>query len=119
MKTLAHHSRAVQARHAARKHRTNTIVKVTSERPRLVVHRSNKYIYAQLIDRSGNVVAATQDFDLKKGTKSERAYQVGEAIAKAAQASNIQEVVFDRNGFLYHGRVKQLAEGARAGGLKF
>ena len=119
MKTLAHHSRAKEANRAARKHRTNTIVKATTTRPRLIVNRSNKYIYAQIIDRDGNVVASTHDHSMKAGTKSERAFQVGEAIAKAAQESKITEVVFDRNGYLYHGRVKQVAEGAREGGLKF
>lgn len=119
MKTLAHHSRAKAATHAARKHRINTIVKATTSRPRLIVSRSNKYIYAQIIDREGNVVASTHDHSMKAGTKSERAFQVGEAIAKAAQESKILEVVFDRNGYLFHGRVKQVAEGARSGGLKF
>lgn len=119
MKTLANHSRAKEANRAARKHRTNTIVKATTTRPRLIVNRTNKFIYAQIINRDGNVVASTNDHSMKSGTKSERAFQVGEAIAKAAQESKILEVVFDRNGFLFHGRVKQVAEGARSGGLKF
>jgi large subunit ribosomal protein L18 len=119
MKRLAHQSRAKQANRAARKHRINTIVKATTSRPRLIVNRTNLYIYAQIIDRDGNVVVSTNDHTMKAGTKSERAYEVGQAIAKAAQESKIKEVVFDRNGYLFHGRVKQVAEWARAGGLNF
>ncbi len=77
------------------------------------------FIYAQIIDRDGNVVASTNDQSMKAGTKSERAFKVGEAIAKAAQENKVTDVVFDRNGYLFHGRVKQVAEGARAGWLNF
>ena len=93
----------------------------TAQRPRLCVFRSNKQIYAQLIDDvAGNTIVAASSMGLdKQGTKSEIAAQVGENVAKKAIAAGIDTVVFDRNGFLFHGRVKSLADGARKGGLKF
>ncbi|WP_080905163.1 50S ribosomal protein L18 [Parabacteroides sp. Marseille-P3160] len=93
----------------------------TSVRPRLSVFRSNKQIYAQVIDDlTGRTLAAASSLDLKeKASKKELASKVGESIAKNAQEAGIQAVVFDRNGYLYHGRVKELAEAARNGGLKF
>ncbi len=95
----------------------------TAERPRLAVFRSNKGIFAQLIDdENGRTLAGTSWLGLKKsfkGNKSEQAAEVGKAIAEAAKKAGIETVVFDRGGYLYHGRVKALAEGAREGGLKF
>ncbi len=96
----------------------------TAERPRLSVFRSNKEIYAQIIDdQSGNtlVSASSRDKELSevKGTKSEIATAVGKAIAEKAIKSGIDAVAFDRGGYQYHGRVKSLADGAREGGLKF
>lgn len=93
----------------------------TSERPRLTVFRSNRQIYAQVIDdMAGRTLAAASS--LKLGLKSankEAAAKVGEEIARAAQGAGIVAVVFDRSGYLYHGRVKELAEAARKAGLKF
>ena len=98
-------------------------VKGSSEKPRLSVYRSGKHIYAQLIDDQKEVTLfSSSDFALskKKGvTKSELAKLVGEDIANKAIAKKIKQVVFDRGGVRYHGRVKQLAEGARSGGLEF
>ncbi|WP_318531114.1 50S ribosomal protein L18 [Lapidilactobacillus bayanensis] len=95
----------------------------TAERPRLNVFRSNKNIYAQIIDDVAGVTlasASTLDKELNaSGSKVEQAQQVGELIAKRAQAKNVAEVVFDRGGYLYHGRVQALAESARENGLKF
>lgn len=94
----------------------------TAARPRLSVFRSINHIYVQLIDdNSGKVLAIASDKDLKaaKKSKAEIAKEVGKAIAKAAAEKKIDSVVFDRSGFLFHGRVKSLAEGAREGGLKF
>ena len=96
----------------------------TSERPRLAVFRSNKQIYAQLIDDvAGNTLAAASSVDKslegKKVTKIEQASAVGKLIAVNAKTVGIDTVVFDRSGFLYHGRVKALADSAREGGLKF
>ncbi|ANH60196.1 50S ribosomal protein L18 [Dokdonia donghaensis] len=96
----------------------------SAERPRLCVFRSNKEIYAQLIDDlSGKTItsASSRDKDIAaaKTNKSETAKLVGKAIAEKATKSGVEAVVFDRGGYLYHGRIKQLAEGAREGGLKF
>ena len=105
------------------KYRIKKTVSGTAQRPRLVVFRSNSEIYAQIIDDTKGVTlvaASSRDKNLKaSGTKTERAKQVGEAIAKKALAAGIETVSFDRGGYLYHGRVKSLAEGAREGGLKF
>lgn len=90
------------------------------KRLRLSVFRSSQYIYAQIIDDvKGQTLVSTSDTKLKGHSKKERAYQVGLALAKKAAAKKIKEVVFDRGRFLYHGRVAELARGAREGGLKF
>jgi large subunit ribosomal protein L18 len=106
------------------KMRIRKTVKGTPERPRLSVFRSNKQIYAQLIDDENGktIIAASsreKDIDNDKITKIEQAAKVGALIAEKAKAAGIESVVFDRNGYLYHGRVKNLAEAARKGGLKF
>ena len=95
----------------------------TTERPRLSVFRSNKGIYAQIIDdTNGKTLAsassAAKDF-VASGNKVEQSKAVGKLVAEKAVAAGISKVVFDRNGYLYHGRVKSLAEGAREGGLDF
>ena len=91
----------------------------SAERPRMTVFRSNKEIYVQLIDDLAGKTLATASSKGLEGTKKEQAAQVGELIAKKAQEAGITAVVFDRNGYLYHGRVKELADAARNGGLKF
>jgi large subunit ribosomal protein L18 len=92
----------------------------TAARPRLSVFRSNKAIYAQLVDDiSGVTLASASDVKDTKGTNVERAIAVGTALANAAKAKKITTVVFDRGGYLFAGRVKALAEAARAGGLQF
>jgi large subunit ribosomal protein L18 len=95
----------------------------TAERPRLVVSRSNKGISAQLVDdQAGRTLAAASWVGLKKsfkGTKTEQAAEVGKLLAANAKKAGIETVVFDRGGYLYHGRVKALADGAREGGLSF
>lgn len=92
----------------------------TAARPRMSVFRSNKGIYVQLIDDlAGTTLAAASSKGLEGGTKTEVAAKVGEVIAKKAQEKGIVEVVFDRNGYLFHGRVKSLADAARQAGLKF
>ena len=95
----------------------------TSERPRLTVFRSNKEIYAQLIDDVKGITlvsASTVEKTFEnKGTKTEKAIVIGKNIAERAKAMGIESVVFDRNGYLYHGRVKSLADSARENGLKF
>ena len=95
----------------------------TPERPRLCVFRSAKHIYAQVIDDVNGVTLASASSMMKgfegTGSSKEAARKVGEAVAKAALEKGITEVVFDRSGYIYHGRVQELAEGAREGGLKF
>ena len=95
----------------------------TAARPRLAVFRSNKEIYAQVIDDvNGVTLAATSSLknkDAHKGSKIEQAAFVGKDIAEKAKKAGVEAVIFDRSGYLYHGRVKSLAEGAREGGLKF
>jgi large subunit ribosomal protein L18 len=103
--------------------RIRKIVSGTAAKPRLSVFRSNKEIYAQLIDDENGVTvlaASSRDKDLvDKGTNIEKAAAVGKLLAEKAQKAGIEVVTFDRGGYLYHGRVKSLAEGARAAGLKF
>ena len=110
----------------ARKRRHRRVrgkVQGTTERPRLVVSRSNRGISAQLVDDlSGRTLASASWIALKgslKGDKSEQAAEVGKLLAKNAKAAGIEACVFDRAGYLYHGRVKALADGAREGGLSF
>ena len=104
--------------------RIRKTVSGTEQRPRLAVFRSNKEIYAQLIDDvNGKTITAAssrdKDIDASNGNKSEVAKMVGKAIAEKATKAGVESVTFDRGGYLYHGRVKSLAEGAREGGLKF
>lgn len=92
------------------------------DRPRLTVFRSNSHIYAQLInDMDGKTLVSFSDFELKdkKVKKTEISQLVGEGLAKKAIAKKVTKVIFDRNGFRYHGRIKAVAEGARKGGLIF
>ena len=104
--------------------RIRKVVSGTQERPRFSVFRSSKQIYCQLIDDlDGRTLLAASSNEKgileKKGTKTEKAKMVGQLIAERAKEQGIDSVVFDRNGYLYHGRVKALAESAREGGLKF
>ncbi len=112
------------ARRLKIKLRSRAKVKGTEQRPRLCVFRSNAQIYAQIIDDAkGHTMlsASSIDKDLaeKKGTKTEMAKVVGQVIAEKATQQGIETVIFDRNGYKYHGRIKALAEGAREKGLKF
>jgi len=95
----------------------------STERPRLSVFRSNKGIYAQIIDDvTGKTLVSASSLSKEfnaKGTKIEQSVAVGKLVAEKAVAAGIKDVVFDRNGYLYHGRVKSLADGAREGGLNF
>jgi large subunit ribosomal protein L18 len=109
---------------ARRKAHIRKRVEGSTERPRLSVYRSLNHIYAQVIDDiSGKTIAAASTLspELKdaKGKKKDVARQVGELVAKKCQEKKIAAVVFDRNGFMYHGRIAAVAEGARKGGLKF
>jgi len=95
-------------------------IRSTKMRPRLTVFRSNKFIYAQVInDLTGKTLAQASDVKIKKGTKTERAREVGRAIGAACLKEKIKKVVFDRNGFKYTGRIKLVADEARVAGLEF
>jgi large subunit ribosomal protein L18 len=91
----------------------------TSDRPRLAIFRSNREIYAQIIDDINSSTLASASSKDAKGTKTEQAAEVGRLIAETAKKAGVKAVVFDRGGFLYHGRVKALADSARDEGLKF
>lgn len=102
------------------KYRVRNKISGTAERPRLSVFRSNKQIYAQVIDdQAGTTLVAASSLGLDKCNKSEQAAKVGELVAQKAIAAGISTVVFDRNGYLYHGRVKAVADAARKAGLQF
>ena len=119
MKLLFKTQRRQKIRHSIRKK-----IAGTSTKPRLSVFRSNADIYAQLIDDDNGFTLATassrdKDIAAQKGTKTEKSKLVGEANARTAKDLGIEAVVFDRGGYLYHGRVKSVADGAREGGLVF
>ena len=104
----------------------NRLLKNATGRPRLSVHRTGKHIYAQVInDVDGKTVASASTLDkelreqVKSGANVEAARQVGELIAKRASSAGVKDVIFDRGGFLYHGRIQALADAAREGGLNF
>jgi large subunit ribosomal protein L18 len=103
------------------KYRVRNKIAGNGQRPRMSVFRSNKQIYVQLIDDlTGKTLAAASSLTItEKLPKKEQAAKVGEMIAKKAQEAGITTVVFDRNGYLYHGRIKEVADAARNGGLKF
>ncbi len=106
------------------KNRIRKVVSGTETRPRLSVFRSNKEIYAQIVDDvTGKTISASssrdKDISSAKGTKTEIAALVGKSVAEKALKAGIDNISFDRGGYLYHGRVKSLAEGAREAGLKF
>ena len=110
---------------ARRKVRIRKKLAGTAERPRLVVYRSNRHIYAQVVDDlTGQTMVSSSSLTLLRGGEAikadkEAAAKVGKDLAAKALERNIQAVVFDRNGYIYHGRVQALADGARDGGLKF
>lgn len=110
-------SRAIH-QYENRKRRTNTSIKAHFPDYRCVVDRSVKHVRAQIIDMKGNVLVAASDMGLSSWTKSEKAFSVGKILAEKALAQKIDHCVFDRNGFLYHGRVKSLCEGMREGWLR-
>ena len=103
-----------------RHERVRERVSGSKDKPRLVVFRSLSHIYAQVIDDgAGRTLAAASDQGAEKAKKSERAKAVGKTVAERAKAAGVDEVVFDRGGYRYHGRVKALADGAREAGLRF
>ncbi len=121
---MANKNSRAEARQS-RKIRIRKKISGTPERPRLVVFRSNLHIYAQIIDdESGNTLVSASTLSLKKNNaparpNKEGAGVVGKEIARLAKEKNIERVVFDRNGYIYHGRIKAVADGAREAGLEF
>ena len=118
---VAKHTATKTANRLKKKIRIRKTVKGTSERPRLCVYRSAKHIYAQVInDDAQKTILTVSSLSLEsKATGKELAKAVGKAVAEATLKKGINTVVFDRNGFIYHGRVQSLADGAREGGLNF
>lgn len=116
-------NKSKQLHRISRHRRVRARVAGTKARPRVSVFKSNKHIFVQLIDdESRKTILSSKDSSSKskpKGDKSEKASDIGKVIAEKAKSVGISEVVFDRGGYKYHGRVKALAEGLRAGGLKF
>ena len=113
--TTKKEQRRIKIKFRIRKH-----VNGTAERPRLSVFRSNKQIYAQVInDVDGRTLASASSLGMEKMPKIHQAEKVGALVAEKAKSAGIEAVVFDRNGYLYHGRVQALADAARQGGLKF
>jgi large subunit ribosomal protein L18 len=115
-------SQSVREARLRRHRRVRGKVSGTAERPRLVVFRSNRGIFAQLVDdEAGRTLASASWLQQRsfEGTKTEQAAAVGKALAAEAKKAGVEACVFDRAGYLYHGRVKALAEGAREGGLQF
>lgn len=120
-----------QQKRIRRHKRARAKIKGTASRPRLSVFRSNKHVYLQLIDdEKGKTIASISDFEVKaarsksakrpqKLKKTESAFNIGKALAEMAKKKKIKNVIFDRGGYAYHGRVKAAAEGAREGGLNF
>lgn len=117
---MSKHTDARKQNRLKKKIRIRKTVKGTDERPRLCVFRSGKHMYAQVInDMNGQTLAAASSLSVEGKSGKELAKAVGTAIAKAAAGKNIKAVVFDRNGYIYHGRVQALADGAREAGLNF
>jgi large subunit ribosomal protein L18 len=118
---MSKHTSERKVNRLTKKIRIRKTVSGTEERPRLVIFRSGKHMYAQVVnDVNGHTLVAASSLAVEtKSTGKDLAKEVGKEIAKVAIAKNIKTVVFDRNGYLYHGRVKSLAEGAREGGLNF
>jgi len=116
MKKLTNALRHSSAGYARRKHRTNTTISNNSDLPRLVVSRSNKHMVWQVVD--GNVTLLwIADFSITSGTKTEKAHELGVSIGKKLLDKGISKIVFDRNWYLYHGRVKSLCEWVRSAGV--
>ncbi|HRY62608.1 MAG TPA: 50S ribosomal protein L18 [Candidatus Paceibacterota bacterium] len=109
-----------ETKRARRQKRIRSKVFGTAEKPRLSVYKSNKFTYAQIIDDvSRKTLVSASDMDIKKGGKLARAGEVGKLVAEKAKEKKIKKVVFDRGGFIYTGRVRAVAENARANGLEF
>lgn len=117
MNKLANHTKSLAQNYLRRKYRTNVTIKSHLADFRLIVNRSNKFTYGQVIDRVGKVICSANDFKLT-GTKTQRATQVGHTLWSHLSTQKITHVVFDRNGYLYHGRIKALCDAVRESGIQ-
>ena len=117
MSYLANQLKRKQERYSRRKRRTNAQVKSHQPEVRVLVSKSNKYISAQAIDLAGKVIATVSDKKTAKGDKKANAFAAGQEFAKLLKDKKVEKVAFDRNGFLYHGRVASFADGLRDGGM--
>lgn len=112
----------IKSQRERRKRSIRIKIEGNSERPRLTVYKSLKYISAQIVDDSKGITlvsASSQEKDMKSGKNIDVAKEIGKTLANRAKEKNITQVIFDRNGYIYHGKVKSLADGARESGLKF
>ncbi|MFZ4403428.1 MAG: 50S ribosomal protein L18 [Pseudobdellovibrionaceae bacterium] len=117
---VSKHTDSKRANRLKKKIRIRKTVKGTAERPRLCVYRSAKHIYAHIVDDvTGSTILTVSSLGKEDKSGIDQAKEIGVEVAKAAINKSIKQVVFDRNGYLYHGRVKSLADGAREGGLSF
>lgn len=113
-------SKVKLAKRSARHRRIRARVSGTAETPRLIVFRSLRYTYAQMVDdETGKILVAAHDMKVKSGTKVERAKNLGKELAEKATKAGLKTCIFDRNGYKYHGRIQAVADGAREGGLQF
>ena len=106
-------------RYLRRKHKVNATIKAQGAEYRLLIQRSNLYVKAQVLGRDGKVIASTTDKGADGATKSERAWNAGEKFAAVLKDKGVSSLVFDRNGYRYHGRIKAFAEGVRKWGIQF
>ncbi len=118
MSHLAHKLKEKLMKYWRRKNRVNKKIKSRKPEVRLIINKSNLYISAQVVDKNGNVLALITDKKSKGKTKSDRAFAAGEELAKTIKTKKISELVFDRNWYLYHGRIKAFAEWLRKWGIK-
>lgn len=112
----------IKSQRERRKRSIRIKIEGNSERPRLTVYKSLKYISAQIVDDSKGITlvsASSQEKDMKSGKNIDVSKEIGKTLANRAKEKNITQVIFDRNGYIYHGKVKSLADGARESGLKF
>jgi large subunit ribosomal protein L18 len=117
MSYLGNKAKNILRKYLRRKHRVNTAVKTNATLPRVVMAKSNLYVQAQVVALDGKTVATARDKKASGKTKTERAFNAGKDLATSLQGLNISAVAFDRNGYLYHGRIKAFADGLREGGI--
>ena len=118
MTYLGNKAKHITRRYLRKKHRINTAIKTTATLPRVIINKSNMYILAQVVQLDGTVVAHVWDKKVDGATKTEKSFNAGKELAISIKKLKISGVAFDRNGYLYHGRVKAFADGLREGGIQ-